>query len=119
MRNVTSRIPRSLTVERFELPRATNRIAELSFPDLFGVGCISQWVVVFIRATSAFDSLGSPFLSPFSSSFSFSLSLRREPGGRKKCAGHVHSSHGECYDVIITLRDRDARERGTHAPANN
>lgn len=62
-----------------------------------------------VYAPLPFISFRSSSLSLSLSSPSFSLSLRRDPGGRKKCAGHVHSSHGEKYDVIISLRDRGAR----------
>lgn len=38
-------------------------------------------------------------------SSSFFLPLRRDPGGRKRCAGHVHSSHGkECNVNYLAAR---------------
>lgn len=48
-----------------------------------------------------------PSLGPSSS---FVFSLRRNPGGRKECAGHVHSSHGEEYNVGLS-RCAIGRER--------
>lgn len=55
----------------------------------------------------------SPSPSPSSSFFFFSL--RRDPGGRKICVGHVHSSHGEECDVnYLTARSQpSARERAS------
>lgn len=49
-----------------------------------------------------------PSLGPSSS---FVFSLRRNPGGRKECAGHVHSSHGEEYNVDYLAARSDASER--------
>lgn len=54
-------------------------------------------------------------------SSSFFLPLRRDPGGRKRCAGHVHSSHGEECNVnyLAARSGPSARERaGAHARAS-
>lgn len=58
--------------------------------------------------------LRSPSFS-LSSSFSFFFFLRRDPGGRKEYVGHVHSSHGEEYNVnyLAARSGSSARERAS------